>query len=336
MGVRGMGLDIGLVIVNALRVIIGATERAALKAKVRILKGPFVVALVAFLSACGSSDGDDRPACDGPLSSGIHQCGLISGAHNRYYQMRVPRSYNGEPMPLILDLHGYGSPVVLGLSGERLVSGMDRVAQENGVVVAWPQGIKNGWNSAPSNVLEVGDVNDVEFLLALVEEIKSIVNVDSSRVYIMGISNGGAMAQVVACEASATFAAVSTVAFQIPMEPVDCNVDVPIPMISFHAPTDILVPFNGSHQGLPNAGLSAPESYDAWSDLNGCVDESETYFSKGNSSCEMRSSCAGGVSVAFCSIDGEGQLLGGHLTYINNDNVRLSEHIWALFSQYQR
>lgn len=302
----------------------------------RLVQGFIIIGLGLVLSACGSSDGDDRPACVGPLSSGIHQCGLVSGEFNRYYQMRVPRSYSGEPMPLILDLHGYGSPVVLGLSGERLVSGMDRIAQDNGVIVAWPQGVKNGWNSVPSSELEVGDINDVEFLLALVEEIKLAVNVDSSRVYIMGISNGGAMAQVVACEASSTFAAVSTVAFQIPMDPVDCNLDAAIPMISFHAPTDILVPFNGNHQGLPIAGLSAPESYDAWSELNGCSDESATYFEKGKSFCEKRTSCTDGVNVAFCSIDGEGQFLGGHLTYFNNDNVKLSEHIWELFSQYQR
>lgn len=303
---------------------------------VTLVQGIAMVGLSLIVTACGSSDGDELPACTGPLSPGIHQCGLVSGEYNRYYQMRVPRSYTGEPMPLILDLHGYGSPVVLGLSGERLVSGMDRIAQQKGVIVAWPQGIENGWNSVRSELLETGGIDDVAFLLSLVEEIKLSVNVDSSRIYIMGISNGGAMAQVVACEASSTFAAVSTVAFQIPMAPIDCNLEVAMPMISFHAPTDSLVPFDGSHEGLPIAGLSAPESYDAWSELNGCTDDSVEYFVKGKSSCEMRSSCTDGASVAFCAIDGEGHILGGHLTYINNDSVKLSEHIWALFSQYQR
>jgi len=288
------------------------------------------------LASCGSSDGDDRPPCVGPLGAGVHQCGLVSEDYNRYYQMRVPKVYSGDPLPLVLDLHGYGSPVVFGLSGERLVSGMDRIAQDNGVIVAWPQGINNAWNSIPSSELKEGDIDDVGFLLALVEEIKQAVNIDSSRIYIMGISNGGAMAQVVACEASRTFAAVSTVAFQFPMAPEDCALEVPLPMISFHAPTDSLVRFDGSSQGLPNGGLSAPESYDAWSDINGCVDDSVVYFEKGNSSCEMRSNCAEDVDVAFCTIDGKGQLLGGHLTYFNNDKVNLSEEIWGLFSRYQR
>ena len=296
----------------------------------------FVWVLGFALVSCGASDGDDRPPCIGPLGIGVHQCGLVSGDYNRYYQMRVPTVYTGAAMPLVLDLHGYGSPVVLGLSGERLVSGMDRIAQDSGVIVAWPQGVNNGWNSIPSRELKEGDIDDVAFLLALVEEVKQIVNVDHTRIYIMGISNGGAMAQVVACEASRTFAAVSTVAFQFPMAPEDCDLEVPLPMISFHAPTDSLVRFDGSSQGLPNGGLSAPESYDAWSDINGCIDDSEVYFEKGNSSCEMRSNCMDEVEVAFCTIDGKGQLLGGHLTYFNNDKVNLSEKIWDVFSRYQR
>ncbi len=285
---------------------------------------------------CGALDGDDRPACTGPLEPGLHQCGLIVGEYNRYYQMRVPKTYTGDAMPLVLDLHGFGSPVAFGLSGERLVSGMDKVAQDEGVIVVWPQGIENAWNSVSSDQLEPGDIDDVGFLLALVEEIQLAVNIDSSRVYVMGISNGGAMAQVVACEASSIFAAVSSVAFQLPMAAEDCVLDMPIPMISFHAPTDILVRFDGNHDGLPNAGLSAPASYDAWSDLNGCVDDSAIYLEKGKSFCEMRTECAGGVNVGFCTIDGEGQFLGGHLTYINNDNVKLSGQIWDLFSRYQR
>lgn len=296
----------------------------------------YVFVLGLSLASCGASDGDDRPQCLGPLDAGIHQCGLVSGDYNRYYQMRVPEVYTGDAMPLVLDLHGYGSPVVLGLSGERLVSGMDRIAKNNGVIVAWPQGIRNGWNSVPSTELKEGDIDDVTFLLALVEEIKKIVHIDTSRIYIMGISNGGAMAQIVACEASRTFAAVSTVAFQFPMAPGDCDLEVPLPMISFHAPTDSVIRFDGSSQGLPSAGLSAPESYDAWSDINDCMGDSDVYFEEGNSFCEKRSACMDDVEVAFCTIDGQGQLLGGHLTYFNNDNVNLSEHVWGLFSRYQR
>lgn len=299
---------------------------------------PLLLGLITLLlSACGSADGDNTlPPCLGPLTSGLHECGLVSGEYNRYYQLRVPASYTGEAIPLVLDLHGYGSPVVYGLSGERLVSGIDNVAKNHGFAVAWPQGIKNAWNSKPSKDRLEGEIDDVSFLLELVTEIKASVNIDSARVYIMGISNGGAMSQVMACEAADVFAAVSSVAFQIPMDPMDCTPSAPMPMISFHALTDSLVPYDGTLEGLPNSGLSAPDSYEAWSDINGCTDESKEYFSQGNSVCEMRQRCDDGVSVAFCTIDGEGHFLGGHLTYFNNDNVNLSPMIWDLFSQYTR
>lgn len=289
------------------------------------------------LSACKTADGNNSLApCIGPLEPGIHECGLESGEHNRYYQLRIPKDYAGQPIPLVLDLHGFGSPVVLGLSGERLVSGIDKVAKAEGFAVAWPQGLKNEWNSKPSNDLGLDEIDDVAFLLTLVEELSANINIDTSRIYVMGISNGGAMAQVLACEAADIFAAASTVAFQLPMNPSACTPSQSIPVIAFHAPTDILVPFDGTHTGLPHSRLSAPESYAAWANINGCVDDTNTYFEKGNSTCESHSTCTDGTEVAFCSIDGAGHFLGGHLTYINNDQVRLSAMIWEFFSKFSR
>lgn len=289
------------------------------------------------LSACKSADGNNTLLpCIGPLAPGIHECGLESGEHNRYYQLRIPKAYSGQPIPLVLDLHGFGSPVVLGLSGERLVSGIDKVANAEGFAVAWPQGLKNEWNSKALKDTGADEINDVEFLLSLVDELTANINIDRSRIYVMGISNGGAMAQVMACEAADIFAAASTVAFQLPMPQSECTPSQPVPMMSFHAPTDILVPFDGNHTGLPHSGLSAPESYAAWSDINRCIDDTHTYFEQGNSSCESHANCANEAEVAFCSIDGAGQFLGGHLTYINNDHIRLSVMIWEFFSKFSR
>ena len=300
------------------------------------LRIPILLTILSFLTGCLSADGGDQETPCVTPGPGLHECGLVNQDVNRYYQLRVPSAYNPEtPTPLILDLHGFSSPVIFGLSGERLVSGIERVGEDNGVIVAWPQGIRNAWNSILSTDVKSGDINDADFLRALVLELKNNLNVDESRVYVMGISNGGAMAQILACESPDIFAATATVAFQLPTPANTCIPNRTAPIIAFHAPTDILVPYNGMHIGLGHSGLSAPESYDAWSDINQCTDESEIFFSKGNSSCEIRDECSSDAEVAFCQIDGAGTFLGGHLTYFNNGLVNWSDLVWDFFVRHE-
>jgi hypothetical protein len=40
-----------------------------------------------------------------------------------------------------------------------------------------------------------------------------------------------------------------------------------------------------------------------------------------------------GARVQFCSVDGAGQLLGGHVLYTNNDGLNLAQLSWDFFAR---
>jgi polyhydroxybutyrate depolymerase len=76
-------------------------------------------------------------------------------------------------------------------------SGMNDVANEEGFIVAYPDGVENSWNGAVQ-VLDTPaaerDLDDVGFLSALIDQLSSEFSIDPSGVYATGISNGGQMA----------------------------------------------------------------------------------------------------------------------------------------------
>lgn len=295
---------------------------------------PKPLTTVTFSCCSGPSD---LPPCDGPLAAGLHECGFSYGGKNRYYQILMPSAYTGDKaVPLVLDLHGFSSPVVAGISGERLVSGMDKVAEREGFIVVYPEGIHNTWRSKFLLNTPANDLGDQGFLLALVDSIKKNRKIDNARVYVMGISMGAAMTQIMGCEASEVFAAIAPVSFQLPVAPKDCKPAATMPVIYFHSPDDWLVPWLGALVFTSVPGLSAPDSFAAWGAIDGCTDTPKTYYSKGNSSCSSYEACRDGASVAFCSINGHNQILGGHLAYLNDDYVPISEMIWQFFTRYRR
>ena len=115
-------------------------------------------------------------------------------------------------VPLVVCMHGRGGSAESFLS----LSGLSRVAEERGFIALFPEagvyqqrptGIRNIllWNG--SN--EGEDIDDVGFILAMVEEEKGRYPVDGGRVYACGQSSGGMMTSKLALSAPKVFAAVS-------------------------------------------------------------------------------------------------------------------------------
>ena len=88
------------------------------------------------------------------------------------------------------------------------------------------------------------DVDDIGFLMALIEEVKSNVKIDPRRVYATGYSNGGAMAQTFAFKAADQIAAVSTNAkplydyYKSSLVEESGSIARPIPVLSIHGYND--------------------------------------------------------------------------------------------------
>jgi poly(3-hydroxybutyrate) depolymerase len=94
---------------------------------------------------------------------------------------------------------------------------------------------------------------------------------------------------------------------------------------------------------------SAATSFTRWRDIDGCGSGApDQVVPVGNGTCQLYTSCAGGVEVELCSITGNnnasvgGQFFcpfapscySGHLLYCNEDIADVSATAWAFMSQF--
>ena len=86
---------------------------------------------------------------------------------------------------------------------------------------------------------------NVRFISELIDTLEAAYNIDPTRIYANGFSNGGAMVFALSCRLSHRIAAVGTVSAAQDQRPWSwCADSRPVPLINFHGTAD-LVPYNG-------------------------------------------------------------------------------------------
>ncbi|EMD6027512.1 PHB depolymerase family esterase [Pseudomonas aeruginosa] len=194
----------------------------------------------------------------------------------RHYLLYVPPGVS-EGAPLLVVLHGsWGDGAQM-----RRISGygFDRLAAQEGFLVAYPDGFEGHWNDcrkAASYSARLRDVDDVAFLRALVARLAQEYRVDPQRVYVAGYSNGGQMAFRLAAEAPGLPAAIATVAASLPTTENDaCRpVERPTAALLINGTRDPINPYLGGKVSLFGFGdrgavRSTLDSARWWAGLNG-------------------------------------------------------------------
>jgi polyhydroxybutyrate depolymerase len=223
----------------------------------------------------------------------------------RTYIVHVPQSYDGsEPVPLMINFH----PLIFGTgSGQRTGSGWAEVGDREGIITAFPDGYDAAWDIG--NCCTRGEVDDMAFAKAMVEEISAAACIDPNRVYASGYSMGAGMSHLLACKASDIFAAIGPSAFDLTEENhMPCEPTRPLTVVMYRGMGDSVVPYRGGPTTPPNGTpvtvtmLGAVGTFEEWSRINGCTDEPVT-----SGSCRRRSQCENGVEVVLCENGGHTQ-----------------------------
>ena len=186
--------------------------------------------------------------------------------------VNVPPSYDPDrPLPLLFFLHGYTSS---GQRAENYVR-LRALADELEFIYVHPDGRENWWGSrfwdATDACCKFIDSNgdDVEYLSALSDSIRSALSVDASRIYFFGHSNGGFMAYRMACEKSAWVSAVASLAGAAWADAAQCAPANPVAVLQIHGTEDQVIRFAGGTI-LFRRYPSANETVAGWARMNRC------------------------------------------------------------------
>ncbi len=272
------------------------------------------------------------------LSTGYSERTLISDGQERAYLLYIPESVDGtQPAPLVLSLHGFASNP----RQQAEFSRWDDIADEHGFLLVFPRGTGRPlrWN-AGENWRQLGAAaDDVGFIQDLIVTLQSDLCVDSARIYVNGLSNGGGMGHRLACELSDTIAAAGMVAGAYPPLDEVCQPQRPVPIIAFHGTQDRIVPFEGTN----SFGFTFPpvEGWaQSWAARNGCDMIPASVAPVGDVNGLRYTACDAGAEVVLYTVQGGGhtwpggsplpEIIAGYTT----QDISASAVMWDFFETH--
>jgi len=214
---------------------------------------------------------------------------------------------------------------------------MATVAEANNFLFVYPCGFKGllgvAWN-AGTCCLRGSKVNDVNFTLTMITEIKENFHVNASRIFSSGFSNGGMMTEVLMCQVAPHFAGAAFVSSVVEMD--DGNNDglekcdqsfqtlqYTLPMLHVHGDTDDVVPWTGDAiLGFP----TVPDDYQRWANRSNCTGTPVVGWTNGPYSSQMYVDCP---NAAFLEL--VRHHLGSHEWPIDQ-YFNATAYIWEFFN----
>ncbi|MGH9547867.1 MAG: extracellular catalytic domain type 1 short-chain-length polyhydroxyalkanoate depolymerase [Terriglobales bacterium] len=265
----------------------------------------------------------------------------------RTFNVHVPADLDAkQPVPLVILLHGGG-----GTASDKLAN-MAKTADKHGFILVLPQGLEKHWNDGR----QVGgkhNYDDVNFISKLIDYLSGKYNIDRTRVYATGISNGGFFSAYLAAKLPDKIAAVAPVAATLTKEEYDTvTPPQPVSVLYIVGTDDPLVPFKGGemHIGPIKRGFcsSAQDALAYWVKADGCnatplTSEMPLIAAADRTSvtCEQFTGGKNGTEVVAYIIHGGGHTWPCGLRYLPraivgrvSHQLDANETIWRFFSQH--
>ncbi len=268
----------------------------------------------------------------------------------RTYYLHVPADLV-DPAPLVIALHGRFDSG----KGMAAMTHFSDLADQQGFIVAYPDGIDGEWNFVRGIGGYDTTQDDTAFLVALIDHIAQDHPVDKTRVYLAGFSNGGLMVQRAACENPAPFAAFASVAaaaFGGIQQVCPQTSAIPIPMLLINGTADQNIPWNGTpiQQNGQTIYITYPvtDTLAYWAQMNNCPAEADTATVPPLSSSPdtevhiFTLHCPPTTSVVLYAVIGGGHNWPGMPAVSDpafgsiNHDIDASTEIWTFFKQHQR
>ena len=256
----------------------------------------------------------------------------------RDYILYVPEIYDGSTaVPLVLNFHGFGSSA----SQQMFYGDFRDIADTEGFLLVHPEGTtligNQFWNVGFPGLSST--IDDVGFTEALIDELATLYTIDLDRVYATGMSNGGFMSFLLACQLSEKIAAVASVTGSMTQDTFDdCNAQLPTPVLQIHGTEDDVVLYNENNLSLP-----IPDVISYWVDHNNCETTPTTTtlpdvdVSDGSTiEYSVYEDGDNGITTEHMKVIGGGHTWPGSILNSagTNQDIDASMEIWLFFSRY--
>lgn len=296
-------------------------------------------------------EGTIKPAVATTASSDTRSMTTPDG-RERTYNVYVPATLpKDQPVPLLVALHGGTG---WGKQFERN-SGFDGLAEANGFIVVYPDGIEIGPAFPMGRVWNGGDccrpastqnVDDVGFISQIIDQLEASYPIDAKRVYAAGHSNGGIMAYRLACELADKIVGIGLQAGWLAVPQDACVPSQPVSVIQIHGTADQNAPIEGGRGERSISGTVATpalENVAFMARRAGCPPAPEETVA-GDLTTESWSPCRAGTAVELVKVQGANHAWMGHPgnpiservvgePYMGLDS---SAEIWAFLAAHPR
>jgi polyhydroxybutyrate depolymerase len=318
-----------------------------------VLSGTALILLSQLFTGCWATFPKDSPL--GPKTYKIKTEIKLNGFH-RTYLVHIPYGYHPEkPLPLVVVIHGAFDTA----KGMEKFSNFSRVADRENFIVMYPNGFGimgflQHWNAGHCCGKAANENwDDVGFVKAAIEDVLARLEIDSSRIYMVGFSNGGMFTYRFAAEQGDLLAAIAPLAASIGGRPAEDALEWRIPepvkplsVITFHGLADDDVPYEGGisrHRGGTRTYWSVEESVKFWVMYNDCNPRAaSTYLNEGSVNLKSWGICRNDTEVALYLIKDWGHVWPGKYftsDLAKNDPLRdfdAAEIIWDFFKSHRR
>jgi polyhydroxybutyrate depolymerase len=307
----------------------------------RFLRALGAIAL-ALVARAATLSAQSDPAAASPALAGEPRT-LQAGGVTRRYFLYLPSTWRrGSPAALVLVFHGGGGRA----SGIAPHTGFSALAEREGFLVAYPQGLNGRWNDGRGYA---ATHDDVGFVRALLDTLGRELAIDPRRVYATGISNGAMFAYRLACDLPGAFAAVAPVAGAMPADLAPaCAHTQPVSVLAFQGTADPLMPYAGGGVARRRGRvLSAERSIAFWATTSGCgaapvtTGEPDRVTDGTLVRRTLYGPCREGRGVELYTIEGGGHTwpggppVGGAVGRVTRE-IDATALIWAFFAEHPK
>ena len=195
-------------------------------------------------------------------------------SRQRYFYFKKPAPAN-KMSSLIFVLHGSGG------SGRGIMNSaakLDAIAEQENVIIVYPDGYKNYWNECRKNASSIANIENIDentFFDRMIEYFISKYHVHPEHVFAIGTSGGGHMAYKLALTSTRKFKAITAIIANLPdTQNLDCSESkIPISVMIINGTNDSTNPYYGGEVRTAQATFGKVRSTDRtfayWAELNG-------------------------------------------------------------------